>query len=65
MLYRLAYGLLTTAHDILDALQRDLKYLGLWKFAGAVMYLLHEVLGLAEEMMIASKYAILWSVLLT
>lgn len=38
---------------IRDALQRELKYLGLWKFAGAVMYVLHEVLGLPEEKMIA------------
>ena len=34
-------------------LQRDLKWLGLWKFAGAVMYVLHEVFGLSEDMMIA------------
>ena len=34
------------------ALQRELKYLGLWKFAGAVMYVLHVVLGLPEERMI-------------
>ena len=38
---------------IRDTLQRELKYLGLWKFAGAVMYVLHEVLGLPEERMIA------------
>lgn len=38
---------------IRDALQKELKYLGLWKFAGAVMYVLHEVLGLPEEKMIA------------
>ena len=30
-----------------------LKHLGLWKFAGAVMWVQHEVLGLPEEMMIA------------
>lgn len=35
------------------ALQRELKYLGLWKFARAVMYVLHEALGLSEEKMIA------------
>ena len=35
-----------------DTLQRELKYLGLWKFAGAVMYVLHEALGLSEEKMI-------------
>lgn len=37
----------------LTTLQRELKYLGLWKFAGAVMYVLHETLGLPEEKMIA------------
>ena len=37
---------------IRDTLQRELKYLGLWKFAGAVMFVLHEVLGLAEDKMI-------------
>ena len=35
------------------ALQRELKHLGLWKFAGAVMWVLHEVLGLSEDNMIA------------
>ena len=38
---------------IRDTLHRELKYLGLWKFAGAVMYVLHETLGLPEEKMIA------------
>lgn len=37
----------------LSALQRELKYLGLWKFAGAVMYVLHEALGVPEAKMIA------------
>lgn len=37
---------------IRGTLQRELKLLGLWKFAGAVMYVLHEVLGLQEEKMI-------------
>ena len=40
------------ASTALDVAQRELKYLGLWKFAGAVMYVLHEVLGLAEDKMI-------------
>ena len=35
-----------------DVVQRELKYLGLWKFAGAVMYALKEVLGLSEDKMI-------------
>ena len=38
---------------IRDTLQRELQHLGLWKFAGAVMYVLHETLGLPEEKMIA------------
>ena len=38
---------------IRDTLQRELMHLGLWKFAGAVMYVLHEALGLSEEKMIA------------
>ena len=37
----------------LAVLQQDLKWLGLWKFAGAVMYVLHEVFGLEKEKMIA------------
>ena len=42
----------SSASTALDVVQRELKYLGLWKFAGAVMYVLHEVLGLPEEKMI-------------
>ena len=38
---------------IRDTLQKELKHLGLWKFAGAVMYVLRETLGLPEERMIA------------
>ena len=38
---------------IRETFQRELKHLGLWKFAGAVMYVLHEALGLSEEKMIA------------
>ena len=33
-------------------LQRNLRHIGIWKFAGAVIYVLHEVLGLSEEKMI-------------
>ena len=43
----------SSASTALDVVQRELKYLGLWKFAGAVMYVLKEVLGLSEEKMIA------------
>lgn len=38
---------------IKDTLQKELKHFGLWKFAGAVMYVLHETLGLSEKKMIA------------
>ena len=30
-----------TTSTALDVVQKELKYLGLWKFAGAVMYVLH------------------------
>ena len=48
-----ATAVTSSASTALDVVQRELKYLGLWKFAGAVMFVLHEVLGLAEEKMIA------------
>ena len=41
-----------SASTSLVVVQRELKYLGLWKFAGAVMYVLKEVLGLSEDKMI-------------
>ena len=34
------------------SLQRELKHLGLWKFAGAVMYIMKEVFGMAESKLI-------------
>ena len=43
----------SSASTALVVVQRELKYLGLWKFAGAVMYVLHETLGLSDEKMIA------------
>ena len=42
----------SSASTALDVVQRELKYLRLWKFAGAVMYVLKEVLGLSEDTMI-------------
>ena len=42
-----------TTSTALDVVQKELKHLGLWKFARAVMYVLHEALGLPEEKMIA------------
>ena len=37
----------------LDVVQRELKHLGLWKFAGAVMFVMKMVFGLSEDRMIA------------
>ena len=48
-----ATAVTSSASTALDVVQRELEYLGLWKFAGAVMYVLHETLGLSEEKMIA------------
>lgn len=42
----------TNQHSTFN-IQHSLKRLGLWHFAGAMMYVLHEVLGLPEEKMIA------------
>ena len=47
-----ATAVTSSASTALVMVQRELKYLGLWKFAGAVMFVLHEVLGLAEDKMI-------------
>ena len=43
----------SSASSALVVVQRELKYLGLWKFARAVMYVLHETLGLSDEKMMA------------
>ena len=43
----------SSASTALVVVQRELRHLGLWKFAGAVMYVLHEALGLPEEKMMA------------
>ena len=47
-----ATAVTSSAFTALDVVQRELKSLGLWKFAGAVMFVLHEVLGLSEDKMI-------------
>lgn len=51
--YYFVASMLNVNCKMLTWLQKDLKHLGLWKFAGAVMYVLHEALGLSEEKMIA------------
>lgn len=37
-----------------NSLQRELKLLGLWKFAGAVMYIMKEVFGMPESKLIVA-----------
>ena len=44
---------ITQINTDLDALRHKLKYLGLWKFAQAVMFVMKEVFGLSEDRMIA------------
>lgn len=51
--YYYVVSIFSTDCVMFTSLQRELKHLGLWKFARAVMYVLHEVLALAEEKMIA------------
>ena len=51
--YYFVVSMLNVNCEMLTWLPKELKYLGLWKFAGAVMYVLHEALGLSEEKMIA------------
>ena len=50
--YYYVVSMLNVNCEMLTWLQKDLKHLGLWNFAGAVMYVLKEVLGLSEEKMI-------------
>ena len=50
--YYYVVSMLNVNCEMLTWLPKELKHLGLWKFAGAVMYVLHEALGLSEEKMI-------------
>ena len=51
--YYYVVSMLNVNCEMLTWLPKELKHLGLWKFAGAVMYVLHEALGISEEKMIA------------
>ena len=51
--YYYVVSMLNVNCEMLTWLPKDLKHLGLWKFARAVMYVLHEALGLSKEKMIA------------
>ena len=51
--YYYVVSMLNVDCEMLTWLPKELKHLGMWKFAGAVMYVLHETLELSEEKMIA------------
>lgn len=51
--YYFVVTMLNVECEMLSSLQSELKLLGLWKFAGAMMYVLHKVMGLTEDKMIA------------
>lgn len=46
------HGSWLKVHGFPESLERTLKYLNLYKFAGAVMYIMKEVLGLEEQCLI-------------
>lgn len=47
------FNIVRLSNGNFEMLRHELRHLGLWKFAGAMMYVLHEVLGLPENRMIA------------
>lgn len=52
----LDYYFVLISDDLLvirDRVQKELKHLGLWKFAQAVMFVMKEVFGLSDDRMIA------------
>ena len=42
----------SSASTALDVVQEELKELGLWKFAGGIMYIMHEVFGMPTSRLI-------------
>ena len=42
----------SSASTALDEVQKELKELGLWKFAGGIMYIMHEVFGMPASRLI-------------
>lgn len=50
--YYFVLSMLSVNSEMLTSLQKELKHLGLWKFAQAVMFVMKEVFGLSEDRMI-------------
>lgn len=51
--YYFVLSMLNVNCEMLTSMQKNLKHLGLWKFAQAVMFVMKEVFGLSEDRMIA------------
>ena len=51
--YYFVLSMLSVNCEMLTSLQKDLKELGLWKFAGAIMYIMQEVFGMPSSRLIA------------
>ena len=45
-------SMLSVNCEMLTSLQKELKELGLWKFAGAIMYIMQEVFGMPASRLI-------------
>ena len=50
--YYYLISMLSVNCEMLTSLQKELKELGLWKFAGAIMYIMHEVFGMPTSRLI-------------
>lgn len=50
--YYYLISMLSVNCEMLTSLQKELKELGLWKFAGAIMYIMHEVFGMPASRLI-------------
>ena len=50
--YYFVLSMLSVNCEMLTSLQKDLKELGLWKFAGAIMYIMQEVFGMPASRLI-------------
>ena len=51
--YYYVLSMLSVNCEMLTSMQKELKELGLWKFAGAIMYIMHEVFGMPASRLIA------------
>ena len=50
--YYFVLSMLSVSCEMLTSLQKELKELGLWKFAGAIMYIMQEVFGMPASRLI-------------